>query len=98
MTSERAPLRAARAVGLVAGSTLALQVLLTGIFSALLFYHLAFFAISLALLGAGAGGVLVLGSVLAIFVAINWGFAVARLVAAAYYAAAAAHARLGRWP
>jgi hypothetical protein len=58
MTSERAPLRAALAVGLVAGSTLALQVLLTRIFSAALFYHFAFFAISLALLGTGAGGVL----------------------------------------
>jgi hypothetical protein len=46
------------AVGLVAGSTLALQVLLTRIFSAALFYHFAFFAISLALLGTGAGGVL----------------------------------------
>jgi hypothetical protein len=58
MTGERAPLRAALAVGLVAGSTLALQVLLTRIFSAALFYHFAFFAISLALLGTGAGGVL----------------------------------------
>ena len=58
MSAERAPLRAALAVGLVAGSTLALQVLLTRIFSAALFYHFAFFAISLALLGTGAGGVL----------------------------------------
>jgi hypothetical protein len=40
----------------------------------------------------------VLGSVLAIFVAINWGFTVATLLAAACYAAAAGHARLGRWP
>ena len=40
----------------------------------------------------------VLGSVLAIFVALNWGFTVATLVAAACYAAAAGHARLGRWP
>jgi hypothetical protein len=56
--SERAPLRAAVAVGLVAGSTLALQVLLTRIFSAALFYHFAFFAISLALLGTGAGAIL----------------------------------------
>jgi hypothetical protein len=37
MSAERAPLRAALAVGLVAGSTLALQVLLTRIFSAALF-------------------------------------------------------------
>jgi len=58
MTAQRAPVRAALAVGLVAGSTLALQVLLTRIFSAALFYHFAFFAISLALLGTGAGGVL----------------------------------------
>jgi hypothetical protein len=56
--SERAPLRAALAVGLVAGSTLALQVLLTRIFSAALFYHFAFLAISLALLGTGAGAIL----------------------------------------
>jgi hypothetical protein len=58
MTDGRAPLRAALAVGLVAGSTLALQVLLTRIFSAALFYHFAFFAISLALLGTGAGAIL----------------------------------------
>jgi len=56
--TTRAPLRAALAVGLVAGSTLALQVLLTRIFSAALFYHFAFFAISLALLGTGAGAIL----------------------------------------
>ena len=58
MASDRAPLRVALAVGLVAGSTLALQVLLTRIFSAALFYHFAFFAISLALLGTGAGAIL----------------------------------------
>ena len=58
MAGDRAPLRAALAVGLVAGSTLALQVLLTRIFSAALFYHFAFFAISLALLGTGAGAIL----------------------------------------
>jgi hypothetical protein len=47
----------------------------------------------------GVNGVTsVLGSVLAIFVAINWGFTVATLLAAACYAAAATHARLGRWP
>ncbi len=40
----------------------------------------------------------VLGSVLAIFVAINWGFTVATLLAAACYAAATAHATFGRWP
>jgi hypothetical protein len=46
-------------VGLVAGSVLALQVLLTRLFSAALFYHFSFLSISLALLGAGAGGILV---------------------------------------
>ena len=40
----------------------------------------------------------VLASVLAISVAINWGFTVATLVAAACYAVAAGHAQLGRWP
>ena len=47
------------AVGLVAGSVLALQVLLTRLFSAALFYHFSFLSISLALLGAGAGAIAV---------------------------------------
>lgn len=51
----RPPLRVTVGVGLVAACTLALQVLLTRLFSAVLFYHFAFFAISLALLGTGAG-------------------------------------------
>src|SRR4051794_39099961 len=55
----RLPLRVAGGVGLVAGSVLALQVLLTRLFSAALFYHFSFLSISLALLGAGAGGILV---------------------------------------
>lgn len=46
------------AVGLVAGCALALQVLLTRLFAAVLFYHFGFLAISLALLGTGAGGLL----------------------------------------
>jgi hypothetical protein len=46
-------------VALVAGCTLAAQVLLTRLFSAVLFYHFAFLAISLALLGAGAGALAV---------------------------------------
>jgi hypothetical protein len=54
--TERPPLRILVAVGLVAGCTLALQVLLTRLFSAVLFYHFGFLAISLALLGTGAGG------------------------------------------
>jgi hypothetical protein len=40
----------------------------------------------------------VLASVLAVFVAINWGFTVTTLLAAACYALAVAHAALGRWP
>ncbi len=47
------------AVGLVAAGTLALQVVLTRLFSAVLFYHFGFLAISLALLGVGAGAILV---------------------------------------
>ena len=56
---ERAPLRAALGVGLVAGCTLALQVLLTRVLSAVLSYHFGFLAISLALLGVGAGALAV---------------------------------------
>ena len=55
----RLPLRVAAGVGVLAGCTLALQVVLTRLFSAALFYHFAFFAISLALLGVGAGAILV---------------------------------------
>ena len=51
----RPPLRVLFGVALVAGATLALQVLLTRVFSAVLFYHFGFLAISLALLGIGAG-------------------------------------------
>ena len=54
-----APLRVALAVGLVAGCTLALQVLLTRVLSAVLAYHFSFLAISLALLGVGAGALAV---------------------------------------
>jgi hypothetical protein len=46
-------------VGLVAGCVLALQVLLTRLFSAVLYYHFSFLSISLALLGAGAGAIAV---------------------------------------
>jgi hypothetical protein len=53
------PLRVLVAVGLVAGSVLALQVLLTRVFAAVLFYHFGFLAISLALLGTGAGAMLI---------------------------------------
>ena len=53
------PVRVLLAVGLVAGSTLALQVLLTRIFAAVTYYHFGFLAISLALLGVGAGAIAV---------------------------------------
>jgi len=46
-------------VGLVAGSTLALQVLLTRVLSNVLLYHFGFLTISLALLGVGAGAIVV---------------------------------------
>ena len=49
----------------MAGSTLALQVLLTRVFAAVLYYHFGFMAISLALLGVGAGAIL-------IYVRPNW--------------------------
>jgi hypothetical protein len=56
---DRLPSRIPVAVGLLAGCTLALQVLLTRVFAAALFYHFAFLAISLALLGIGGGAILV---------------------------------------
>ena len=56
---ERAPARVLLAIGLVAGCTLALQVLLTRLYAAVLFYHFGFLAISLALLGTGAGAIAV---------------------------------------
>ena len=55
----RPPLRVLIAVGLVAGSTLALQVLLTRVLSNVLLYHFGFLTISLALLGVGAGAIVV---------------------------------------
>jgi hypothetical protein len=56
---RRPPLRALAGLGLVAGSTLALQVLLTRILSAALAYHFGFLAVSLALLGVGVGALAV---------------------------------------
>ena len=56
---RRPTLRALAGLGLVAGSTLALQVLLTRILSAALAYHFGFLAISLALLGVGVGALAV---------------------------------------
>ena len=57
--ATRLPLRVGVGVGIAAGCVLALQVLLTRIFSAALFYHFSFLTISLALLGAGAGSIAV---------------------------------------
>jgi hypothetical protein len=57
--TDRLPLRVGLAVGMVAGCVLALQVLLSRLFSAELFYHFSFLSISLALLGAGAGAIAV---------------------------------------
>ncbi len=53
------PVRVGLAVGIVAGCVLALQVLITRILGAVLFYHFGFLTISLALLGAGAGAIMV---------------------------------------
>src|SRR5689334_5335338 len=52
------PLRATvLAVALVSFASLLLELALTRLFSVVLFYHFAFFAISVALLGLGSGGV-----------------------------------------
>ncbi len=59
MPDGRPPLRVVVGVGLVAGVTLALQVLLTRLLSAVFLYHFAFLAISLALLGTGGGALYV---------------------------------------
>src|SRR3954452_12818766 len=56
---EHVPFRAALGVGLIAAYTLALQVLLSRVLSAVLAYHFSFLAISLALLGVGAGALVV---------------------------------------
>jgi hypothetical protein len=56
---HRPSTRVLLAVGLVTGCTLGLQVLVTRILSAVLAYHFSFLAISLALLGTGAGALVV---------------------------------------
>jgi spermidine synthase len=56
---ERPPARVLLGVGLLAGATLALQVLITRILAAVLLYHFGFLAISLALVGVGGGAILV---------------------------------------
>src|SRR5437016_5393722 len=45
------------AIAITSFSTLLLELALTRVFSVVLFYHFAFLAISIALLGLGAGGV-----------------------------------------
>jgi hypothetical protein len=57
--AARPPLRALAGLALVAGTTLALQVVLTRILSAALAYHFGFLAVSLALLGVGVGALVV---------------------------------------
>src|SRR5258708_7200253 len=57
--TDRMPLRLGLGVGMVGGCVLALQVLLSRLLSAELFYHFSFLTISLALLGAGAGAIAV---------------------------------------
>src|SRR5271167_3889198 len=51
------PRGAALAIGLMSFSALLLELALTRLFSVVLFYHFAFLAISIALLGLGAGAV-----------------------------------------
>ena len=45
------------AIGVMSCASLLLELALTRLFSVVLFYHFAFFAISVALLGLGSGGV-----------------------------------------
>jgi hypothetical protein len=52
-----APRTVVIAVALVSFASLLLELALTRLFSVVLFYHFAFFAISVALLGLGSGGV-----------------------------------------
>ncbi|HEV2424685.1 MAG TPA: hypothetical protein VGZ29_07655 [Terriglobia bacterium] len=58
-TTARAPMpvRPMAGVGLASFAALLLELSLTRLFSVILFYHFAFLAISIALLGLGAGGV-----------------------------------------
>jgi len=55
--SSRSKRRIVTALGTVSFSALLLELSLTRLFSVVLFYHFAFLAVSLALLGLGAGGV-----------------------------------------
>src|SRR5690242_16909218 len=51
------PVTVVLAVAMVSFSSLLLELAMTRLFSVVLFYHFAFFAISVALLGLGSGGV-----------------------------------------
>ena len=55
--TEAKPLRLALVIAIVSCASLLLELALTRLFSVVLFYHFAFLAISVALLGLGAGGV-----------------------------------------
>ncbi|HKW74403.1 MAG TPA: hypothetical protein VJN64_02665, partial [Terriglobales bacterium] len=57
VSAQLAPRTVILAVGLVSFASLLLELAMTRLFSVVLFYHFAFFAISVALLGLGSGGV-----------------------------------------
>src|SRR5215813_7944777 len=56
-TAQTTSLRLPLIIGIVSCASLLLELALTRLFSVVLFYHFAFLAISVALLGLGAGGV-----------------------------------------
>lgn len=55
--TQEKPLRLASVIAIISCASLLLELALTRLFSVVLFYHFAFLAISVALLGLGAGGV-----------------------------------------
>jgi spermidine synthase len=57
LNDVHSPVRARLGVGLISLAAMLLELSLTRLFSVVLFYHFAFLAISIALLGLGAGGV-----------------------------------------
>jgi len=57
LAAHLAPRTVVISVALVSFASLLLELALTRLFSVVLFYHFAFFAISVALLGLGSGGV-----------------------------------------
>ena len=57
ISAQTAPRSVLLAVALVSFASLLLELAMTRLFSVVLFYHFAFFAISVALLGLGSGGV-----------------------------------------